>query len=91
MELIEVRALINDLNERKIPFNADINEAIITAPIVDAEPVRHGKWVKTGQSFINPNRFRNYSCSVCGYDIEKTEYNYCPNCGAKMRKEVNDD
>ena len=29
-------------------------------------------------------------CSVCGYgvwDFEAEEYNYCPNCGKKMRKE----
>lgn len=28
-------------------------------------------------------------CSVCGYgvwDSEAEEYNYCPNCGADMRK-----
>lgn len=58
-----------------------INEDI---PTVDAVPVRHGRWVKSGQSFVYPHKFRNYSCSVCGYDIEKTKYNYCPNCWAKM-------
>ena len=51
---------------------------------IDAVPVKHGKWMKTGQSFVNPNKFRNYWCSACGYDIEKRKYNYCPNCGASM-------
>ena len=46
-----------------------------------------GKWVKTGQSFVYPDKFRNYMCSECGYDIEKTKYNYCPHCGAKMEVE----
>ena len=51
-----------------------------------AEPERKkGQWVKTGQSFIHPNKFRNYSCSECGYDIEKIKYNFCPSCGADMR------
>ena len=56
-------------------------------PTVDAVPVRHGKWIKTGQSFVYPNKFINYSCSLCGNDIGKIKYNYCPYCGAKMRKE----
>ena len=59
-------------------------QILADSPIIDAVPVKHGEWVKTGQSFVNPNCFRNYCCSVCGYDIEKTKFNYCPNCGAKM-------
>ena len=57
---------------------------IDTMPTIDAVPVKHGKWMKAGQSFVNPNQFRNYWCSVCGYDIEKRKYNYCPKCGARM-------
>lgn len=39
MRLIDADALIQDLREHKIPFNADINEAIIVAPTVDAVEV----------------------------------------------------
>ena len=39
MRLIDADKLIHNLREHKIPFNADINEIIITAPTVDAEPV----------------------------------------------------
>ena len=50
-----------------------------------AKPERKtGKWIKVGQSFVYPDKFRNYMCSECGCDIEKTKYNYCPWCGAKM-------
>ena len=56
-------------------------------PAADVVEVVHGRWVKTGQSFLFPERFRNYSCSVCGHDIDKTKYNYCPNCGAEMQLE----
>ena len=45
MRLVDADALIKDLKDRKIPFNADINDVIITAPTIDAEPVRHGEWV----------------------------------------------
>lgn len=53
---------------------------------VGSIPVKSGKWVKTGQSFVYPHKFLNYSCSVCGYDIEKTKFNYCPNCGVRMEE-----
>ena len=53
-------------------------------PTADVVEVRHGRWVKSGQSFVYPHKFRNYSCSMCGYDIEKAKCNYCPNCGARM-------
>ena len=55
-----------------------------------AQPERKkGKWIKTGQSFVFPEKFRNYSCSECGYDVDKTKFNFCPNCGAMM--EVQDE
>ena len=60
-------------------------EEVDDAPTVDAVERKRGWWVKVGQSFLNPGNFRNYSCSECGYDIEKVKLNYCPNCGADMR------
>lgn len=62
-----------------------LSGVIEAQPTID--PVKHGRWVKTGQSFLFPNRFRNYSCSLCGYDIDKTKYRYCPNCGARNEVE----
>lgn len=35
MRLIDADALIQDLKNHDIPFNADINEAIIVAPTVE--------------------------------------------------------
>lgn len=54
------------------------------APIVDAEPVRHGQWIQP--TVIDGRAFNIPHCSVCnevpcGVD-EHTKY--CPNCGAKM-------
>ena len=55
---------------------------------VEFKPVKHGRWLKTGQSFIFPEKFRNYFCSECLFELDRksirTEYRYCPNCGAKM-------
>ena len=55
-------------------------DAIKNAPAVDAEPVRHGRWKLETK--------RLASCSGCGMlrDIEtQTAWEFCPNCGAKMR------
>lgn len=50
---------------------------------VDATPVVHGRWI------MNSNRPDQIICMVCnvGFDVWKHEakdFNYCPNCGAKM-------
>ena len=60
---------------------ARLNIAIQRIPAADVKPNIKGYWIKTGYKFIC------YSCSECGYDIEKTKFNYCPNCGAKMESE----
>lgn len=48
---------------------------------------KKGEWVKTGQSFINPNKFLCYSCSECGGGSGKVKTKFCPNCGAEMESE----
>ena len=48
----------------------------VKSEIIEAEHVRHGKWV------IEEG---HVCCSECG-EISK-EYNYCPYCGARMDKE----
>jgi hypothetical protein len=55
-------------------------------PTIDAEPVRHGKWmpISSNKKWIDVSK-----CSVCGkqYSLYPLDYNYCPNCGADMRGE----
>lgn len=49
-------------------------------PTIEAEPVRHGEWIKC---FGNRYIFCIYVCSECKCpNPMKTKY--CPNCGAKM-------
>ena len=45
--------------------------------VVDAEPVRHGRWLPpvVGKS--------GCTCSQCFSQVDN-DFNYCPNCGAKM-------
>lgn len=53
---------------------------------IEAEPVRHGRWVD--------HMCRDWRCSECGEKINKVRNvdgycyddkpHYCPNCGAKM-------
>ena len=62
--------------------NEEINAIyaeIVNAPTVDAEPVRHGRWLTSPTGWLY--------CSECEGE-PPCEINvgtdYCPNCGAKM-------
>lgn len=63
-----------------------------TPPTIDAEPVRHGGWIRKG-SYMDDDfdRIFEYSCSICGRCIQLYDgidkYPYC-HCGAKMDLEV---
>lgn len=62
-------------------------DAINEAPTVDAEPVRHGKWIEhewaeESEGLLIPN----YECSEC-HTWERNESDYCPKCGARMDAE----
>ena len=51
-------------------------------PKVDAVEVVHGRWKLERHKIFG--RTYDYVCSICGCDYALAEYNYCPNCGAKM-------
>ena len=64
------------LDFNKIPYVA-----------ADVAPVRHGRWERKE----DPYGFFDTIpvCSVCDCTTKwREEYLYCPNCGAKMDKEV---
>lgn len=70
------------------PINVltDVRDKVRALPAVDAEPVRHGKWI-----YSNDFYWYTASCNKCGHqrrtDIKAdgwNQWNYCPNCGAKM-------
>lgn len=73
------------------PFLASVMNRAIgcieNQPAVEAEPVVLGRNLGAD----TPSRFE---CSVCGwtdwdtYTADKSDYNYCPGCGARMDQEA---
>lgn len=58
----------------------------LTKALADAEPVRHGRWIRDRLVSTSGGTYGVYRCSVCewyGQDIGYS-FDYCPNCGAKM-------
>ena len=52
-------------------------------PTIEAEPVRHGRWVYTSSSCSWLTAVDR--CSYCGAEDEGlNNWSYCPNCGAKV-------
>lgn len=62
---------------------AEAFEHIKRVPVADVQPVKHGKWKHVAGM--------NSKCSVCSHYFPVTEFdsrpfdiNFCPQCGAKM-------
>jgi len=79
--LIDANALEQDLISKGF-YPAIVKRAIEKAPTIEAEPVRHGKWIYNG-SLLDREYF---NCSECdaGLSIVGGKPNYCPRCGARM-------
>ena len=60
-------------------------EEVNRIPAADVAEVRHGEWKKIDVQpyFRKHYSIGNYSCSVC-HRKGMRDWNYCPNCGAKM-------
>ena len=60
-------------------------------------PVKHGKWVlgNVEPGYFTPGGNRPWICSDCGwlasYMLGKPNERYCPNCGAKMDGECDEE
>ena len=74
-------------NEDMPVFFKPVIAEVINVLLMDAEEVRHGRWIKKYRG--------NYLCSVCGAWYRTTDdygniidgemkSNYCESCGAKM-------
>ena len=56
-------------------------------PTIEAEPVRHGRWIETRHTPIGDTMYCDCNCSNCNFEItrEKGRYpKFCENCGARM-------
>lgn len=94
MRLIDADALLesgicaeygyNDNGLILIPMR-DVTNSIRNAHTIDAEPVRHGRWLYNSYPTVwyGHGEPPEWVCSECEERAYNT-YDYCPNCGAKM-------
>ena len=64
-----------------------VAKTIMEQPTVEAIPVVHGEWIDIREFSKDVPKCK---CSICGYihiGLE-SDSNFCPNCGAGMRKKV---
>lgn len=63
-----------------------IASEILSLPAADVAPVVHGRWIDGAEDFTCGNH--NAECSICrcyvSWDGCDEDFNYCPNCGARM-------
>lgn len=63
-----------------------VRQNILDMPTIEAEPVRHGRWIHTD---LAAHWHGKDECSECTYHekdrSDLSHLNYCPNCGCKMQ------
>lgn len=89
--LIDAEELITILDEElqkgsslsKVLLVGFAKQILNDAPTVDAEPIRHGKWIKKRLPHTDGGTYEIFMCTECNEGFN-WRTNYCPNCGAKM-------
>lgn len=66
-----------------------IRELVAEQPTIEAEPMRHGRWIPTEyDSYAGSDPvWDKWECSECGHEHsgeEDTLTAFCPDCGTKM-------
>ena len=94
MRLIDADALKTAFPCGEYVRTESVRATIDSMPTIDAEPVRHGKWIEHHKPYTWMG-YTYWSCSECGFECgyEKDitiRTKYCPHCGAKM-DEVNEE
>ena len=72
------------LNDTPLDILKMVSRWIAEAPTISAVPVVHGRWDKPVEHGLP--YAANHLGVVCSYCCKwsDNDYNYCPNCGAKM-------
>lgn len=68
----------------------DIIDQLDYVPAADVRPVIRGKWVSANEQSNGGTVYCFSCCSECGRKTA-TNTDFCPNCGADMRKEIEHD
>lgn len=86
MELIDKEAVLHKIGQMPTAWEygqavKDIYEMIKNEPVADAAPVVHGRW-----DDLEDAEVCSVKCSNCGEVLPEwySDFNYCPNCGARM-------
>lgn len=91
MRLIDADALIRTALTESC-FDSQTEDVFLdlvdSMSTIEAEPVRHGRWIPLGQSLGNPF-VNNYRCSECDYRVHFRTH-YCPDFGKPMDGGEND-
>ena len=102
MKLIDANALIQIIddwrenivetygtNDEYAKVLGDVIDIIDSAPTIEER--KKGKWEYPPTNGVRPFGFDTVYCTECGFfTVWDNNYNYCPNCGADMRKEKTD-
>ena len=84
MQSTEPEYAFNFLNDAQNPSTEweCIEDMLDSMEVYEAEPVKHGKWVRTDKSMGVETV---YACSECGYQVRESDRtNYCGDCGSKL-------
>ena len=63
----------------------NLAEVVYSIPIADVAPVVHGRWIEDRDHLECPECGTRVKRDFAFFDIG--DWNYCPNCGAKMDEE----
>lgn len=86
-----IRALLNDSPEQVNYSREDAADCVRYMDAADVAPVRHGRW-EVVKGVFTPGGDPLLRCPfckakesehLCGVE-SRVDWNYCPNCGAKM-------
>ena len=84
MRLIDADALLGRIPN---PYERrEVSRWVDDAPTVAAVPVVRGRWKR---KIVDCGFNADWVCSQCGHRVmtDFVNYKYCPNCGADMRKD----
>ena len=83
-DLIYRQAAIDTLNEKcRMPVWCNVLVEKMLKSLPSAQERKRGRWKGEGLG--------DYRCSLCGEVTRHARTNFCPNCGADMRKDGKQD